>query len=457
MGDIGIIIGRMVQAAYIPGRPHRAMAIPARFAAQEPSLIGVLGIRILCLYVFLVYSRVLEFFGIGTITLILLPLVLLFAMTSGNLHRVAQDKTGRLLILYHLWLLPATVFSSWPGGSTQLLLHRASRALLLYIAVIVLIGAMDDFMRLVWTVAIANFVIVSLALTRGVQEEGRLVVGSGTLGDPNVLALFALFGLAFWALIASRLAPLARIIPVGAALVALIAFGKTGSRGGLVAFVAAVAAHFWGSSLASKVKLSLVLLVAISLAPLVLPGYIRARFMTFFSADENSEYKDMLQGNDVASSVSRKEIAAQALGLTIEHPIFGIGPGQFGDVSYQRFRTGQGQFINHATHNSYLQISCEAGIPAILLFVAAMVVCLRQKPKIPAPPAPRGWRLPDADTTIIHYSRCALIFIAVFATSLSFAYDDIMTLSMALLTAATNVVANQRALRAAVPQAIALG
>jgi O-antigen ligase len=199
------------------------------------------------------------------------------------------------------------------------------------------------------------------------------------------------------------------------------------------------------------------LLVSIGLAPLVLPEYIRARFMTFFSAAEDSQYKDMLQGNDVASSVSRKELMFQAMQLTIEHPIFGIGPGQFGDVSYKRFREGQGVFITHATHNSYLQISCEAGIPAVLLFIAALIVCLRQKPKIPAPPAPRGGKLPDADMMIIHYSRCGLIFIAVFAASLSFAYDDILTLSMALMTAATNVVTYQRAARAAMPNAVAFG
>jgi O-antigen ligase len=380
-----------------------------------------------------------------------LPLVFVLAMISGNLYRLAQDGTVRLLIPYFLWLMVATIFSSWPGGSTQVLLHRAGRALLLYLAVVVLIGTVRDFKRLVWSIAIGNLVIVSIALTRGVQEEGRLVVGFGTLGDPNALALFALFGLAFWALIGSRMWPLARLIPLCAAVVVLIAFGKTGSRGGLVALAAGIGAHFWGSPFATKVKLSLALLFAIGVSPLVLPEYIRARFMTFFSATEGSQYSGMLQGNDVASSVSRKEIAVQAMQLTSEHPIFGIGPGEFGNVSYKRFQTAHGGFINRATHNSFLQISCEAGIPALLLFVAALIICLRQKPKFPAPPGTHGRIVPDTDMTI-HYSRCALIGIAVFAASLSFAYDDILMLSMSLLTAATNVVANQRAARAAMPR-----
>jgi len=258
-------------------------------------------------------------------------------------------------------------------------------------------------------------------------------------------------------LIASRVPLLARLVPLCAAVAALIAFGKTGSRGGLIAFAALIVAHLWGSSFANKIRWSIALAIALVLTPLVLPDYIRARFLTFFNADESSEYGGMLQGNDVASTTSRTELTAQAMRLTIEHPIFGIGPGEFGDVSYKRFRAGQGIFINHAIHNSYLQISCEAGVPALLLFAAGLLVCFRQTRKLPAPAEPRG-RQPtanDSDKTILHYTRCGLIFICVFALTLSFAYDDILLLAMAMMTAATNAVAHRRATHPAMQPAVA--
>jgi O-antigen ligase len=223
----------------------------------------------------------------------------------------------------------------------------------------------------------------------------------------------------------------------------------------LIAVAALMVSYFWVASLASKVKLVFGLLLVIGLAPLVLPGYIRARFMTFFSASEDSEYSNMLQGNDVASSMGRKEVQLQAVRLTLQNPIFGVGPGEFADVMYKNFKQGQGKFINHATHNSYLQISCEDGIPAVLLFIAAMGVCLCQKPRIPqsglpvmAPPGPRlrSPVAPEPDfAVLVHYTRAALIFVAVFAITLSFAYDDIMLMAMALMTAATNVVSNEMA------------
>ena len=130
---------------------------------------------------------------------------------------------------------------------------------------------------------------------------------------------------------------------------------------------------------------------------------------------------------------------------------------------YKRFKQGRGFFINHSVHNSYVQISCEAGIPAALLFIAGMVICLRKKRQTPemvetplarppwAPPVqrpPAVWPRPD-DTMLVHYSRVALMFIATFGLTLSFAYDDILLLSMAIATAAKNVAANEMAVLAA--------
>ena len=57
---------------------------------------------------------------------------------------------------------------------------------------------------------------------------------------------------------------------------------------------------------------------------------------------------------------------------------------------------------------------------------------------------------------IVHYSRLALIFLAAFGLTLSFAYDDILLLSMALVTTAKNVVANETAALAASQRPLAV-
>src|SRR2546427_9352704 len=48
--------------------------------------------------------------------------------------------------------------------------------------------------------------------------------------------------------------------------------------------------------------------------------------------------------------------------VSLEHPLFGVGPGNFGIVS--------GNW--HETHNTYTQLSSEAGIAALILFLLIM-------------------------------------------------------------------------------------
>jgi O-antigen ligase len=59
------------------------------------------------------------------------------------------------------------------------------------------------------------------------------------------------------------------------------------------------------------------------------------------------------------SAQQRKELLIQSLKVTAEHPLFGVGPGNFEIVSG----------VWHVTHNSYTQMSAEGGVPAFLLYV----------------------------------------------------------------------------------------
>lgn len=362
-----------------------------------------------------------------------------------------------MLLLYFAWFLMAVAASTWQGGSFDVLLHRTVRSLLLYVAIVVLVSRKREFMRLAWAIALGNLFLVSRALLNGGQMEGRLVVGKGTFGDPNALAMYAIFGLFLWLLIARRLPFILRFVPLVAVGLVLLTFGKTGSRGGLVALSAAVIAHFWNSSLATKLRLAGATVLLMVLALFLLPGYLRTRFFTFFSVDSTSQYAGMLEGNDVGSTLSRQELAWQAYELTLKHPLLGVGPAQFGNVVYKQHKAGNGDFLNQAIHNSYLQVSAEIGIPGAAFFIAALVVCLFQKQKnleSGRSNPPRAGPMPGRSGTgpmreymaMSHYARLTLIFVAAFGVTLSFAYDDILMMAMGLLTAATNVATNEAAL-----------
>src|SRR5207302_4169399 len=81
-----------------------------------------------------------------------------------------------------------------------------------------------------------------------------------------------------------------------------------------------------------------------------------------------SSYLDRLKSiadpqEDVTGSAeARKQLLIRSLELTAQHPLFGVGPGQFNELSKAW----------HESHNSYTQLSSEAGIPALLIFLALM-------------------------------------------------------------------------------------
>ena len=82
--------------------------------------------------------------------------------------------------------------------------------------------------------------------------------------------------------------------------------------------------------------------------------------------------------NAHSSTQSRKELLKHSLVFTIQHPLFGVGPGMFAvadDIYEKASGAKKGSWLG--THNSYTQVSSEIGIPAFLFFVAAIWMALK--------------------------------------------------------------------------------
>ena len=64
--------------------------------------------------------------------------------------------------------------------------------------------------------------------------------------------------------------------------------------------------------------------------------------------------------------------------LTLTHPVFGVGPGAFGVAQDELARSrGKEKGSWLGTHNSFTQISSEAGIPALILYLAVLIFSIR--------------------------------------------------------------------------------
>jgi O-antigen ligase len=292
---------------------------------------------------------------IAKITVI--PMLLALAFSFKNIHwHMPQEIIFLSLLMLQLWL--TVPFSPvWRGGALNVTLDF-SKTLPLVIAIYGAVRSMKRLRRILFVQAASVAAIAIISVVNRHTSDGRLRgVLSGEYGNSNDLALiidlslplcvaFALTTRNFWKKLSWTIAILAMFYAVF----------LTASRGGAVTLVVVVVVCLWQLGVKSR-RFYLLLLVPIAAIIIWLYGgnALRERFdQTNVDSATNDHSAEAS-----ASAQQRKELLLRSLKVTAQHPLFGVGPGNFEVVSG----------VWRVTHNSYTQISAEGGIPAFLLYV----------------------------------------------------------------------------------------
>lgn len=167
-----------------------------------------------------------------------------------------------------------------------------------------------------------------------------------------------------------------KIVAVVLAVLSMMAIVFTFSRGGLLTLGVVGALIIVRSK---KPGLAAILLVLGGTA-----------FLLFTSEDLKQSYfgraTTITSYEEDASAAGRIEQWQRALRIAADRPWTGVGPGNL-EAVYRRYAPGADHFL--VTHNSYLQFVVEAGIPALVLFLAMIAICLWQLERVRKdPPAP---------------------------------------------------------------------
>jgi O-antigen ligase len=204
------------------------------------------------------------------------------------------------------------------------------------------------------------------------HAHGRISGVTGTANELASVLVTALF-LAGGLLFVIKRAPIIRTLLLGAIFICLLGLFLTLSRAGLVALAAALgAAVFVGGRQRFLVG---VLVMTVSLATV---GYFS------FAASKESRERVTTFGN----GTGRTDIWTVAWRMIEDHPVNGVGVGNFRTTSiHYLLRPGaiqRDEFIvdrPQVTHNSYLHVLAELGIPGLVLFggilTAGFVAALR--------------------------------------------------------------------------------
>jgi len=279
----------------------------------------------------------------------------LASLPQLNRH-LPRETLYVVLLVLQLWLT-VPLSPVWKGGAFYTTLDF-SKVLLIVLVMGVAATSMMRLRRLIFVQTASVAAIAGVSLVRKELVFGRLAGAvHGIYENSNELALIAVLTLPFcFAFLLRTRSWWRKACWCTAAMLLVYGTMLTGSRGGLLALVAGGAVCLWEFGIRRK-RLGLVVGVGgvALLLMLFSADTVMDRFHATFNDQTTTEHGRAAYG----SAVQRQELFWKALAVTAEHPLFGIGAGNFNSVS--------GDW--HEQHNTYTQMSSEGGLPALILYV----------------------------------------------------------------------------------------
>jgi O-antigen ligase len=276
------------------------------------------------------------------------------------------------LIAFFGWAVISLLWAPSTSASTTALQRYAPNLLLIPIAYTA-VRTRRDLAIVLGAIVLGAMVAASFAVLQPPNPE--IVVESaratGTIGDPNELAAVLLVGLALgagFALGRGRV-PLMRLVAAVAVPLCLAGVFLSLSRGGLVALGIMMMA---GTIFAGRWRMAITLM----LVTIAAGGFIYFTQLAPLPARERV--------SSAKGGTGRTDLWTVATRMVQAHPVTGVGVGNFPATSAEyTLRPGSLERTDlifnqqpYVTHNTYLQITAEMGIPALLMFLGVIASCL---------------------------------------------------------------------------------
>lgn len=345
------------------------MAIPRTkiFAKARKSTLAYRALVMFSLIYFIRpedYIPGLEYVPIAKIAGGVALLALIFGIPASQRHKLPLELKVLLLLLMHLLL--CIPFSSWRSGSYDAVVNKFSKGVIVAMLVFFVATTLIEIRRLLYIQAatIAAVTVVSIFFHQ--TMNGRLMgYQKGILENPNDLAInIAInFPLCLAFLLAAKGG--GRKVLWGIGLVFMLwGVVATYSRSGLLAMGVTVLICLWEFGVKGKrtvLLMSAVLGGVIGLGVMI----VTPRYLV--------RVESIVRGNiagsgDQNSLEARRKLLRESVILTFKHPLFGVGPGDFGAYT-QEWRV---------VHNTYTEFGSETGLPGLFLFLTLMWLSLRK-------------------------------------------------------------------------------
>jgi O-antigen ligase len=280
----------------------------------------------------------------------------------GRLRSLLSDEplVAHAAIAFGVWTFVSMV---WAYDS-HVARNEASRMLqviLLLFIVFTAVRTERDLRLVAWSFVTASGATAAYALASGATAAGRL---TGGIGNANMVAaeFVAAIALAVF-MLALPLTRLKRLALVAILILDAVAFVRTGSRGGIVALGCAFL---------------VAMVVGGSLRPRIISGglVLGAAIFAYYTAFAPAQLRDHVTSASPQASASRTDLWKIAFRMTHDHPLFGVGIGNFRLLEF-RYLSETINLLNVqeelryglVAHNSYFEILAELGVVGLALFL----------------------------------------------------------------------------------------
>lgn len=357
-----------------------AAAVTRLVAEPRPALLQTIGFYTLLLYLCsgTLNDWTMRLFGgkayLSAVTLVALPF--LFLMSGGALNGI-KHRVGKYWAVFLVFVVLSTPLSVWKGGSVAFLWHYLPRSYMLFFYLCAFVVSIKQ-LRTLMTVFLVTNVLLLLNCWKfgsGNDVERFYIPDSLFYANANELALALTLAVTYFSYVFWDRNVFKRAAAVAGILIAILYILKTGSRGCTLALLV-----LFGVIVVLSKRKALVLalavptfLVALLLAP---PASLR-RIVMFTFMSKTIGAKDGEDLSALGSQIQREELFKRSVRMTLTHPLLGVGPNMFA-VADSGAMAKNGEWAPWlGTHNSYTQVSSECGIPALICYLAVLVISTR--------------------------------------------------------------------------------
>lgn len=417
----GLLAAPAGQASWAPAQSAAAPTAPGYWDKAYAFLFLTMSVVVVRLHEYIPGSGIIK----PVFSVTILTVALLYSKTSRRARKnIASHPLARFVYLYYVCILASVPFGLWPGGSVNI--ARFFLPAVLCFATFHFVAPTRRALEWAIFAFVANALILAFtAQTLGRTGMGRLRL-QGSFDVNDTASIFAM-ALPIAMGILMRSAPgrsrIAAILSVFALVTGTIA---SGSRGGTLAMLAGATVFILGMRGPKAIIVLAAMLLGGAIAWRTAPPFFRNRMMSLTHLEDDY---------NTTSETGRKAVWARARIYIREHPVLGVGAGNFviaeGYNNEMTGRTGKWS----AAHNAYLQALAELGFIGggtyILMLLMAGFTAFRFWRPMQRKRGPPRMEYPELLASISAF--------AVGATFLSHAYYHPMFAVLGIITLADRV------------------